>query len=74
MRNASILPALAFQVATATLVGQAIGRGNYAEAELLGRRSVQLLALLMVLVVSTIILLAGPLASLFIASFKASKS
>ena len=68
LRNASILPALAFQVSTATLVGQAIGRGNYAEAELLGRRSVQLLALLMVLVVSTIILLAGPLASLFIAS------
>jgi putative MATE family efflux protein len=68
MRQLSILPALAFQVATAALVGQAIGRGDYPEAELLGRRSVQLLGLLMAVVVVLIIALAGPLAALFIDS------
>ena len=42
-RQLGIVAALAFQIATATLVGQAIGRGNPARPRL-GRRSVQLLA------------------------------
>ena len=67
LRLISILPALAFQTASATLVGQAIGRGDYRDAELLGRRSVVLLGLIMVVVVGLIIVGAGPLASLFIA-------
>ncbi|MFQ5927159.1 MAG: MATE family efflux transporter [Terriglobia bacterium] len=73
VRLVGILPALAFQVATATLVGQAIGRGEYQEAEALGRRSVQLLALLMLIVVSAIIALAGPLGALFIDSPETAK-
>ena len=56
VRLVSVLPALAFQIATATLVGQAIGR-----------RSVQLLAMIMVGVVVLTFLLARPLAALFIA-------
>jgi putative MATE family efflux protein len=68
MRQVSILPALAFQIATATLVGQAIGRSDYAEAQALGRRSVQLLGVMMAVVVVLLIALAGPLASLFVAS------
>jgi putative MATE family efflux protein len=64
VRLFSILPALAFQAATATLVGQAIGRGDYQEAEALGQRSVQLLTALMVVVVGTILVLARPLAGL----------
>ena len=66
VRLLSVLPALAFQAATATLVGQAIGRGDYGEAQALGRRSVQLLAVLMFLVVALIMALADPLAALFI--------
>ena len=65
VRLLSILPALAFQVATATLVGQAVGRGDYQEAEALGRRSVQLLAMLMIVVVVLIFAFADPLAVLF---------
>lgn len=68
MRLLGVLPALAFQTAAATLVGQAIGRGDYAEAGLLGRRSVQLLALLMTVIVGAVLLLADPLADLFIDS------
>jgi putative MATE family efflux protein len=73
VRLFSILPALAFQTATATLVGQAIGRGDYQEAEALGRRSVQLLALIMVVVVLLIIVFSDPLARLLIDSFEAAK-
>jgi putative MATE family efflux protein len=68
VRLLSILPALAFQAAAAALVGQAIGRGDYQEAEALGKRSVQLLAVLMVLVVGGILVLAGPLAALLVDS------
>ncbi len=67
VRLVSVLPALAFQIATATLVGQAIGGGHYDRAEALGRRSVQLLAMIMVGVVVLTFLLARPLAALFIA-------
>lgn len=66
VRLLSVLPALAFQVATATLVGQAIGRGDFEEAHRLGRRSVQLLALIMLAIVATIIAFAEPLARLLI--------
>lgn len=68
VRLLSVLPAVAFQVATATLVGQAIGRGDYREAEALGHRSVQLLALIMVVVVLLIIVFADPLAGWMIDS------
>src|SRR5207237_914106 len=39
VRLLGILVALAFQTAAATLVGQAVGRGDYPQAEMLGRRS-----------------------------------
>ena len=67
VRLVSVLPALAFQVATATLVGQAVGAGRLDRAEALGRRSVQMLALLMAGVVALTFGFAGPLAALFIA-------
>ncbi len=67
VRQIGILVALAFQTAGATLVGQAIGRGDYQEAEALGRRSVRLLALLMGIISGIVIVLADPLAELFIA-------
>ena len=67
VRLVSVLPALAFQIATATLVGQAIGAGQLDRAEALGRRSVQLLSLIMAGVVGLTFVLARPLAALFIA-------
>ena len=67
VRLFSVLPALAFQIATATLVGQAIGAGHLDQAEALGRRSVQLLSMIMAVVVVATFLLARPLAALFIA-------
>ena len=67
IRLFSVLPALAFQIATATLVGQAIGAGRLDQAEALGRRSVQLLSMIMTGVVAVTFLLARPLAALFIA-------
>jgi len=67
VRLVSVLPALAFQIATATLVGQAIGAGHLDRAEALGHRSVQLLSLIMTGVVGVTFLLANQIAALFIA-------
>lgn len=67
MRLIAVLPALAFQFATATLVGQAIGRGDYDEAEEIGRASVFWLAIVMLALGVVIFLFAHPLAVLFIA-------
>ena len=60
--------ALAFQTASAALVGQALGRDDSQEAEALGRRSVRLLALLMGVISGILIVLADPLAELFISA------
>jgi putative MATE family efflux protein len=68
VRQVGILVALAFQTATATLVGQAIGRGDVPEAEALGRRSVRLLAVLMAAGAGMVVVLADPLAGLFLAA------
>jgi putative MATE family efflux protein len=65
VRLLSILVALAFQTASATLVGQAIGRDDFHEAEMLGRRSVQLLAVFQAILSGLLVLLAEPLAGLF---------
>ncbi|MEE2791895.1 MAG: MATE family efflux transporter [Acidobacteriota bacterium] len=67
VRLVSVLPALAFQIATATLVGQAIGAGQLDRAEAVGHRSVQLLSLIMAGVVGVTFLLAHQIAALFIA-------
>jgi putative MATE family efflux protein len=68
VRQVGILVALAFQTATATLVGQAIGRDDLGEAEALGRRGVCLLAVLMAVGAGLVIVLAEPLAGLFLAA------
>jgi len=67
VRLVSVLPALAFQITTATLVGQAIGAGDLDRAEVVGHRSVQLLSLIMAGVVGVTFLLAHQIAALFIA-------
>ncbi len=66
VRLVSVLPALAFQVAAATLVGQAVGARRYDLAQAVGQRTVLLLALIMAGVVAVTFLLAGPIAALFI--------
>ena len=66
VRLVSVLPALAFQVAAATLVGQAVGARRYDLAQSVGQRSVLLLGLIMAGVVAATFLLAEPLAALFI--------
>ena len=66
VRLVSVLPALAFQVAAATLVGQAVGARRYDLAHSVGQRTVFLLALIMAGVVAATFLLAEPLAALFI--------
>ncbi|MCH7685228.1 MAG: MATE family efflux transporter [Planctomycetes bacterium] len=73
VRLLSILPATAFQAATAALVGQAIGRGDYDEAAALGWRSVQLLAVLTAVVVGSIFALADPIAASMIDSAETAK-
>ena len=67
VRLVSVLPALAFQVAMATLVGQAVGKGEFERAEEVGRRGVQFLSMVMGGVVALTFLFAKPLATLFIA-------
>jgi Na+-driven multidrug efflux pump len=67
-RLVSVLVALAFQTAGATLVGQAIGRGDFAHAAQLGRRIVWLLAIFLGTVSAVLVLLAHPLAGLFLDS------
>ena len=67
VRLVAVLPALAFQVAAATLVGQAVGAGDPGRAETLGNRSVLLLAAIMAGVTGATILAARPLAELFLA-------
>ena len=67
VRLVSVLPALAFQVAAATLVGQAVGARRYDLAQSVGQRTVFLLALIMAGVVALTFLLADPIATLFIA-------
>lgn len=66
VRLLGVLVALAFQTATATLVGQAVGRGDDVQAEATGRRSVQLLALVMGTISAGLMLVSEPLAELFI--------
>jgi putative MATE family efflux protein len=73
MRLLGVLVALAFQTALATLVGQAIGRGDRSQAELIGLRGLQILGLLMLFLTGTIVVLAEPLAQLFIQSFEAAR-
>jgi putative MATE family efflux protein len=68
VRLIGVLVALAFQTASATLVGQALGRDEIDQAEALGRRSVQLLALLMGIITALLTVLADPLAKLFLAA------
>jgi Na+-driven multidrug efflux pump len=68
LRLVSVLPALAFQVATATLVGQALGRGDFQEADAVWRRSALLLGAIAAVISAAMMLLAGPLTELFIAS------
>jgi putative MATE family efflux protein len=66
IRLLGVLIALAFQTATATLVGQAIGKGQTQQADMVGRRSLQLLGLLMGLLLGIMVVLAEPLAELFL--------
>lgn len=67
IRLIGVLPAIAFQTATAALVGEAIGRGAVDEAERIGVRSVRLLALLMGVLTVGFLLAAEPVARLFVA-------
>jgi putative MATE family efflux protein len=71
LRLLNILPALAFQTATAMLVGQAIGRGDYQGAALVASRSVQLLALLMAAVAAGLVVFADPVAAAFLVNAEA---
>jgi Na+-driven multidrug efflux pump len=73
VRLLSILPATAFQAATAALVGQAIGRGDYDEAAALGWRSIQLLAVLTTIVVGSIFVFADPIAAAMVDSAETAK-
>ncbi len=66
VRLVAVLPALAFQVAAATLVGQAVGAGDPDRAQALGNRSVLLLAAIMAAVAGVTIVAAHPLAGLFL--------
>ncbi len=66
VRLVSVLPALAFQVATATLVGEAIGKRDTEEAANIARRSFLLLAAIMAAVTIVTIVAARPIAAVFL--------
>jgi multidrug resistance protein, MATE family len=66
IRLFSVLPALAFQVALVTLVGDAVGRGRLDEADRIGRRGVWLLAAIMAVLCGAAILFSHPIAQAFI--------
>lgn len=67
IRLIAILPALGFQIAISTLVGDAIGRGELGEAEAIGRRGVAILGSVMAVLCLCIIVFARPIATVFIA-------
>lgn len=73
IRLIGVLPALAFQVALATLVGDAIGRGKLEEAAEIGRRGVYLLGAIMLALSVSIILLSAPIARAFILDLEGAK-
>lgn len=60
-----ILPALAFQAAATTLVGQAIGRGDRDQAERLAWEAIKLCALVMLVVSAALFFAAWPLTRFF---------
>ena len=66
VRLIAVLPALAFQVATASLVGEAIGKRDLVEAEALAKNSLRLMGALMGVVTGLMIVFSAALASLFI--------
>lgn len=66
VRLLAVLPALAFQVATATLVGEAIGKGDPDEAASIARRSWLLLGVCMAVMTVGIVVFAGPIAAVFV--------
>jgi len=66
VRLIAVLPALAFQVATASLVGEAIGKRNLVEAEALAKNSLRLMGALMGVVTGLMIVFSAALASAFI--------
>lgn len=65
LRMIVIFPALAFQVAATTLVGQAIGRGDHDQAERLGWEAVKLCTLIMLVLSAIMFGVAHPLSVLF---------
>ena len=67
IRMIGILPALAFQTATAALVGEAIGRGATREAQRLAVQSVLLMAVMMGIFTLVLVAAAEPVAWLFVA-------
>lgn len=66
VRLVAVLPALAFQVATAALVGESIGRKNHAEAEAIAKSSLFLMFVVMATVAGTMALFSAQIARLFI--------
>lgn len=73
MRLLGVLPALAFQVATATLVGEAIGRRDPREAEKVVAQSSLLLGCIMIVVTLFVMTFALPIARLFITDPEAAR-
>jgi len=65
MRMLAVMPALAFQVAATTLVGQAIGAGDRDRAGRLGWAAIRMCALIMVVVSAAVFVAARPITLLF---------
>ncbi len=63
VRLVVVLTALAFQVGLNTLVGQALGRRNVREAQILSRQGIALLSILMFGITLLLFLFSNPLAS-----------
>jgi putative MATE family efflux protein len=65
MHMVVVMPALAFQVAATTLVGQAIGRGDRDEAERLGWEAIKFCAVIILIASAVQFVAAGRVAALF---------
>ena len=71
IRLLGVLPALAFQMATAALVGEALGRGAPDEARRLTVQSLRLLGSLMAVLTVVLLIAAKPMAAWFVSDGKA---
>jgi MATE family multidrug resistance protein len=70
INSLAFMPTMGFSLGVSTLVGQAMGRGNVADAVIAGHKTLRILLVYIFFLVFVFILTPGPLLDLFIAADK----